>query len=270
MTILTDQQRPSLAEGTTAIDAFAENYADSLAAFATSRGGRALRTARYILADHRAPAGVLNAAVLTRPATDDLPELADEIAARFGEVDAAGSIHLWSPWPSVDLTDRGWRFGSHPPFELRPPGGPLPEPRPGIRVERVTDEAGLAAWERVIVDGFPLEDVQPARPGSLAGTDLLAEPRMRLWLAFDGDQPAAAAALWVGQGLAGFALGATLPEARRRGLWYALVRARLLEEPDLIAASIFSPYSRPGAERIGFIPASSWTLWWRPRREEHT
>ena len=37
-------------------------------------------------------------------------------------------------------------------------------------------------------------------------------------------------------------------------------------EPDRWAAGVFSDYSRPGAESIGFVPIARFTLWSRAPR----
>jgi hypothetical protein len=264
---LIDGWEPDVPVSDGVLRAYVENYAGEMAAFAESRGGRVLRTDRYLLADHGAPAAIFNSAVLLAPAPADLPELADDIAAEVGS-EAGGAFYLWSPWPTVDLSPNGWRLEGHPTFAVRSPGGPLPGTRPDIRVERVTDPARLAEWEEVAVNGFPFTDLQPFQKGALVGDSILDDPRLRFWLAYDGDLPAAAAVLHVEHGVAGFALGATLAGSRRKGLWYALVRARLLEEPSLPAASVFSEDSRPGAEEIGFVPVTRWTLWSRSRDTE--
>lgn len=259
-----DGWEPDVSVSDTVLRAYVENYAGELTSYAASRGRRVVRTDRYLLADHRSPAAIFNAAVLLRPAADDFRSVAAEVADNFAP-EGGSNIFLWSPWPTPPMEDDGWRLGGHPTFAVRPPGGTLPEAAPHIRVERVTDPFRLAEWEQVVVDGFPFEDLQPYRKGSLVGEALLDDPAAVLWVAYDNDIPAAAAALHVEQGVAGFALGATLPGSRRRGLWYALVRARLQERPDLPAASVFSSDSRPGAERIGFVPITRWTLWGRPR-----
>jgi hypothetical protein len=61
------------------------------------------------------------------------------------------------------------------------------------------------------------------------------------------------------------ALGVVLAEARRRGYWQALLRARLADLEGLPSASLFSDMSRPGAEHNGFLPVSRFTLWRRAR-----
>lgn len=199
---------------------------------------------------------------MLRP-VEDLAVAAEEARHTF-RPGVGGLVYLWTPWPTPSLGSHGWELDAHPTFAVRAPGGPLPAVA-GVRVERVSDAAMLAEWERVIVDGFAFEDLQPHVPRALVGEALLDDPHARLWIAYDGSRPAAAAALHIEHGIAGFALGATLPDARRQGLWYALVRERLLECPDLVAASVFSSMSRPGAELVGFLPIGRWTLWRRPR-----
>lgn len=263
MTMLTQRTRESF-DGFTLHEAYVQNHAGEMAAYAESVGGTTVRTDRYLLADHHRPAGFMNGALLFGPPRLDLLEAVAEITDRFAGA-GGGSVHLFVPWEATGLEAQGWNFGSRLTFSLRPPGGPIPAHPDGVRVREVEDEAGLADWESVMIAGFGLKDIPDRDGGRLLGSPILDDPRHRLWIAYDGDRPGAAAALHVDQGLAGFALGATLPESRRKGLWYALVRARLQAEPDLVAASVFSSDSRPGAERIGFLPAGTWTIWWRHR-----
>lgn len=265
MTLITDGT-PVRSRAFTLHEAYVQNYAEEMVGYAESAGGTVARTDRYVLADHHRPAGFMNGALLLGPPRLDLLDAVEEITARFS---GAGdeSVHLFVPWEATELETLGWRFGSRLTFSLRPPGGPMPSHPSDVRVREVRDEVGLADWESVIIAGFGLRHIPDRDGGRLLGPSILDDPRHRLWIAYDGDRPGAAAALHVDQGLAGFALGATVPESRRKGLWYALVRARLEAVPDLVSASVFSSDSRPGAERIGFLPAGTWTIWWRPRPE---
>ena len=52
-----------------------------------------------------------------------------------------------------------------------------------------------------------------------------------------------------------------IAQARRRGVWEALVWARVAEGPSLPAVAYTSDYSRPGFERMGFVPTIRFTLW---------
>jgi hypothetical protein len=56
-----------------------------------------------------------------------------------------------------------------------------------------------------------------------------------------------------------------LAEARRRGYWQGLLRARLADLDELPSASLFSDMSRAGAERNGFLSITRFTLWRRSR-----
>lgn len=94
---------------------------------------------------------------------------------------------------------------------------------------------------------------------------LLADQRWRLWVGYDDDRPVSIGTLFVSHGFAQYALGVTLPEARGRGYWYGLVRERLLAEPHLVSGSLFSNDSRPGIERLGYLPITRFTLWQRTR-----
>ena len=73
--------------------------------------------------------------------------------------------------------------------------------------------------------------------------------------------PIAAAASHAAHGVVNLCLAATLPAARRRGAWHALVAARCAGTPDLPAVAFTSDYSRPGFLRMGFLPITRFTLW---------
>jgi hypothetical protein len=260
---LEDGWQPTTPPGDTLTRQYVDNHAAYLETVAGAGGGRFQRSARYAAADLGRPATVLNAALLLHP--DSLREP----AATLADLDAfysggVGTVYLWSPWPTPDLHRYGWQLEGHPPLMLRPPGGRLPGAS-DVRIERVTDAAGVRHWERVVVEGYPFPDVQPWLPGAFLDPRLLADDRLRLWLAFDRGEPVTAGGLFADCGIAHFSFGVTLPTARRRGHWYALVRERLLSAPDLPAAGLFADASRPGAERVGFLPLSRFTLWSRPR-----
>jgi len=70
-----------------------------------------------------------------------------------------------------------------------------------------------------------------------------------------------AAASHAAHGVVNLCLAATLPPARRRGVWHALATARCASTPDLPAVAFTSDYSRPGFLRMGFLPITRFTLW---------
>lgn len=259
---LTTGWEPDLDDADSLCLRWVRHWADQCAAFAAAAGGTVVRDERYLLADLGRPASFLNAAVLLAPPTD-LPGLLDEIEARPGR----GDLYLWSLWPTPDLHERGWHLDGHPPLLARPPAALVPvAPVPaGPGPARVRTRAQLAQWERVLVTGYPLEDVTLDRPGAVVGPDLLADARLRFAISLDGTAPAAISAQFVAHGVASFALGVTLPAARGTGHWYRHARLRLHTEPDLWHVGVFSDDSRHGAERLGFVPVLRHTLWHRTR-----
>lgn len=256
---------PHVPVGDTLLRQFVCNDAEHFAAFATAGGGRVIRTEDYVAADLGRPSGYFNSTMLLRPPDEERRErLLDELE-RWYEREGTGEVLLWSAWPTPDLRPRGWELEGHPPLLVRPPGGALPAPSGARRVEEVRDARGVRDWEHVAVAGFPFDDVDPGEAGALADERLLEDRRVRLWVGYEGDRPVATGTLFVEHGLAQLALAATLPEARRRGFWYALVRERLLAAGDLPCAAVFSDDSRPGAEQVGFLPVLRFSLWRRPR-----
>lgn len=243
---------------------FVRNHVDAIAAVVTTAGGRTRRTPDLALADLGRAAAIYNSSTLLRPtALHNLDATLAEINA-FHEC-GTGPVYLWSPWPTPDLRHRGWHLEGHPPLLARPAGGPLPE-TPDVRIDVVDDADAARTWERIVVDGFPFTETQPHLPGAFLHSGLLADRRWRLWLAFDDtDTPVTAAGSFVAHGIHQFAFGVTLPEARRQGHWYAVVRERLLAYPHLPVAGIFTGDSQPGAQRIGFQPVTHFTVWSRTR-----
>jgi hypothetical protein len=243
---------------------FTLHHAECMASVATTHGGRVLRRPDVVAADLGRPGGLSNSAVLLQPLTDIGTGTVVDVE-RWYAAAGHGDVLLWSPWPTPDLRGRGWRLEGHPPLLIRRAGGPPPPARDDVVVTEVTDATGVDDFSRLLVDGFPLRDLQPYRWGALFDDRLRHDPRWRLWLAAIAGRPVAAGALFVEHGLAQLALAATLPQARGRGAWHALVRARLLAAPDLMSCGIFGDLSRPGIERLGYLPITRFTLWRRSR-----
>lgn len=239
------------------------HWADYAEAFALAAGGTTYRDDRFALADYRRPSGMFNAATLLAPPSD-WDGLLDEIDTRFAG--GRGEVYLWSIWPTPGLRERGWTLEGHPPLLIRPPAALAPVGAVDPAPVPVRDECDLAAWERVVVTGYPLTELLALGPDRLADPGLLDDGRLRLWLGHDEiGRPVTASAQFVAQGLASLAFGVTLPEARRRGHWAAHARHRLRSQPDLWHAGVFSDFSRPGAERLGFVPIIRFTLHRRAR-----
>lgn len=240
---------------------FVHHWAEQNATFAAAAGGTVVRTDDYVLADHHHPTGFFNGVVLLTP-PQDWDALLDELRPLLSA--GTGDVLVWSLWPTPDLRRRGWSLMGHPPLLLRPPTdlAPVPACAPEPHIVRTVDELGV--WEDVAVRAYPL----PAPDGApaLLGPALLDDDRVVLRISYEADEPVSASAHFVAHRLAGLAFAATLPAARGRGHWRRHAAARLRARPDLWHAGVFSDFSRPLAEAIGFVPIVRLTLWYRPRQ----
>lgn len=122
---------------------------------------------------------------------------------------------------------RGWmkfRRGSEAP----------PPARPGLGVRRIgVDHA--ADFGRIVAEGFGLRSDSAALLAALVDW-----PGWRLYLAFDGATPAAAAAMYLHESAASFGWAATLREYRGRGAQTALLRRRIVDARDAGCHAIFT------------------------------
>jgi GNAT superfamily N-acetyltransferase len=144
------------------------------------------------------------------------------------------------------------------------------EPTPGpsdVIVRPVRTEEEFRIHQEIFVTGFGLSPEDAA--ATMAGTadtwrHWQSEPDRVLYLAWiDGVPVAEAGIAPTTAGPLVLSGGATLPEARGRGAYRALVRARWDEavrrgHPQLVVQA--SVMSRPVLERAGFVPVGSVTL----------
>lgn len=270
MTTITSTQlatgwEPDLAVGDSLLRRYLFCWAALCDTFARAAGGRTLTTPRFAAADYRRPSGWFNSATLMQPALGEtFGEVLDDVESFFAG--GHGQVHLWSPWPTPDLSRRGWELVGHPPFLVRPPAALVPPPAPpAVDVAEVTDANALTDWERVAVEGYPLPELLPVVPGALADPSLLRDPRLRLSLGRDDGEAVSLGALFSDFGVGCFALGVTRPRSRRHGHWKAHAIRRISAAPDLWMTGVFSDDSRPAAERLGFVAVLRLTLWARPR-----
>lgn len=98
-------------------------------------------------------------------------------------------------------------------------------PAPAVASELRVVEVGPArahAWARIVAAGFDLPESIHGVLGRVPTT-----PGWSTFLALDGDEPAAAAALWTGGHAAYFTFASTLPEHRGKGAQSALLSTRV-------------------------------------------
>jgi len=225
---------------------FLVNWTTSIEAHGLPHGGRCLRRDDLAAVDLGRPSFGGNVATLLVPLfPDDVAEVTSALDDfyRFADHDSTGTVFLFSPWPTPDLRPRGWTLLGFQPLMLRPPGGELPPPPPGLRIEPVEDEAALRAFELAMVRGFASPELEAQGPGAAFGPAILTDDRVRLWVGWEGELPVAAAAAFVAAGVTDVTLVGTVPTAL------------LLATDD----------GRPVYERMGYLPLFRFAVWSRDR-----
>jgi hypothetical protein len=206
-----------------------------------------------------------NPVVLLRPPTD-LPAVLQEIDSLFP---AKVPYLLVCPWRMPQLRQHGLALLGHPPLMARLPGtapdaaaagGPS---APSVRVRPVRDAQELALAERVLVDGYPMPDLEPLAVGDLLGPSIL-QGTTRVWLAWLDERPVAVAATHQNAGVSLVEYVATLPDARGLGAGSAVTWAATTAEPDQPAVLLASDDGRPVYERMGYQAIERWSAWLRP------
>jgi GNAT superfamily N-acetyltransferase len=105
------------------------------------------------------------------------------------------------------------------------------EPPPGVETTLRVEQAGVdraSAFGTIVARGFGLPDFAAEWFAAVA-----ERPRFRLFLAYDGDEPAGAGALFVDEGVGWLGAAATLPEHRRKGAQGAILAARIRAAREL-------------------------------------
>jgi hypothetical protein len=247
---------------------FIVNWTRSLEAHGVPLGGRTLRQDDLAAVDLGRPAEIANVATLLAPLFPD--GVNEAVAAlddfyRFSTGETSGTVFLFSAWPTPDLRPHGWSIVGYEPLMLRPAGGEMPPPLPGLRIEEVRDEESLRAFEATTIRGFPLPELEGQGPGTAFSPDILNDERTRMWLGWEEDRPVCIAATYVEAGINNVNLVATVPEARRRGYGAALTWRASLADPVLPALLIATDEGRPVYEQIGYMTLFRFTIWSRSR-----
>ena len=241
-------------------------FAELLAWYAAWPGGEIRRDRDLLLTSAGVRFRAINAASLADLAPDAAADrIGDGVAwlsartdrwrwlvgptSRPADLDAslrAAGLGLLSDNPGMALDLRAWQ-----------PEAPQPA---GLVIEPVVDEDGLARWRDVQQRGLGLDAeatdawwVAHRRPGFDP-----AHP-LRNWVASLEGMPVAAAALFVGAGVAGIYNVCTVPEARGRGIGRAVTGAALDEAVSRgldLAILGASEMGLPVDRRMGFREVS--------------
>jgi hypothetical protein len=259
---------PTTPAGDTYLRRFLLNWAGMSASTAGMLGGRSRDLPAVLMADSGRPLVFFNCATLTQPLSAEttsatLAEIAEFFA--FADPSGQGEVLLVSAWPTTDLGPAGWNLMGHPPLHLLPTGAVPRSVPPDLDVKKVRDVEELYAWERVAIEGYPLDALAGAPPGSITCESWLEEPRLHLWVGWVGNRPVSASSAWTDHGINNVTLVATVPHDRGRGYGEALTWHAARADPSLPSMLISSDVGRPIYERMGFLPLQRITLWYRTR-----
>lgn len=243
---------------------FVLNLIDATRAAVLDLGGDVLDTPQFFAADVRRPATFFNTAVVRQPLFEESVKTFVPILNQWCSA-GTGMMLLLSPWPTPDLRSHGWTLMGHPPVHLRPTGGAIPEDPPGIDIKPVTDFASLLHWEGVLIEGFPLDEMRDLPAGSLVAERMLSHSSCRRWVAYCNDKPVGAVLAHVSHGINQVALVATLQEARRAGIGESLTWRATMADRSLPAMLMSSDEGRSVYQRMGYLPLTRFTLWYRLR-----
>jgi GNAT superfamily N-acetyltransferase len=146
---------------------------------------------------------------------------------------------------------------------LRFPETATTPPTTDVELRQVTDTASLADAERVLIEGYPLPELQPVQPGILYGATFLDGPST-VWVGYDGAVPLATAIAHNAAGLTVVENVAVMPAARGRGAGAALTWAATTHDSGRPAALLASDNGQPVYQRLGYVRVERWTVWVRP------
>lgn len=133
----------------------------------------------------------------------------------------------------------------------------------GVEVRRIEDRAGVE--DMVAVGAAAFGDPRSWSVDAL--TARLADPTLSIYVAYADGRPVTSGRLefFPGTLFCGLYGGGTVPEARGRGVYRALVAARAAEarrQGYRYLAVDARETSRPILERLGFEPVTQLTSWW--------
>ncbi|HJZ61078.1 MAG TPA: hypothetical protein VKD47_02860 [Miltoncostaeaceae bacterium] len=123
------------------------------------------------------------------------------------------------------------------------------QPPPPVRTDlaiAAVEPTWASDFGRVVMEGFGLPDWAGEWIAGVVG-----RPRWTCYVAWDGDAPVAAAALYAADAVAWLGLGATLPEQRGRGAQGALIARRVARAGELGCALVVTETGAPVEGRPG-------------------
>lgn len=208
---------------------------------------------------HAGDRGAMTNWVIVKQPLLDLGQVIDQVHTLFPR---DVPYLLVSAWPTPDLTPHGLRLVGHPPLMFRAPSPATERPPADLDVRWVSDAGELADAERVLVDGYPMPELQPFTPGTVYAPPLL-ETTTRVVVVYDDGVPIATAAAHSAHGVTLVEGVAVVPAARGKGAGAAVALAATTAFPDQGAVLIASDDGQPVYERLGYLRLERWTVWMR-------
>ncbi|MEU4246253.1 GNAT family N-acetyltransferase [Amycolatopsis sp. NPDC026612] len=190
--------------------------------------------------------------IMLRTAAPDDAVVAELTELARARREAGRTVVVEDPFRVLDLSELGMAAGQLPVMAREP--APVPAAR---GVERVGTPAELAGAEDVVVHGFPLEEYQPLRPGTVFPPALLDQAT-----AFFRKGAEGACLAMAHGGVGGVYWVTTVPEHRSRGVGRELMHAVLRHFGDLPVTLTASRSGRPLYEKLGFALLGD-ANWWR-------
>jgi GNAT superfamily N-acetyltransferase len=253
--------------------AIEENGAEFLVLLGRAAGAEVRDDGRVRWAIGNSPIDYHNCVVHADLTPEEADEEIEASLERMRVHDVPGSWHVGPSMRPPDLGERlvahGFEYGGDDigmavDLSTLPEEVPVPE---GFVVERVRDEAGLAAWIETLGSGFGEGPVEAEWVGEVYRR-LGDEGSWRHYLGRLGGEPVATATLFLGAGVAGIYFVCTVERARRRGIGAAVTLAALREAQDLgyrVGVLGSSEMGYPVYRRLGFDEYCRIGLYeWRP------
>lgn len=215
-------------------------------------------------ADASSPTPFPNSATLLQPpASADAGDLARRLRA-FYAAGHGGAWMLWSAWPTPDLRPYGFQHAGQPPLMVRPAGAAILPAPPELQISEARDEAALAQFNTVFIEGYPVEELREAGINRVYDARVLGGA-LRFWVGSVAGQPVTAAAAVVGEEAISIYAVATLAQARGRGYGAAITAHATQAAPALPAELQSSEAGQSVYLGLGFQIVTHYTLWVHPR-----
>jgi hypothetical protein len=248
---------PDTPAGDTVIRRYVLATGEWMEAVARASGTPVLRTDDFVVVDEHSPHVLFNTGILLRPVTPERAEAVASEAAEFYRGADGGPTSMFCPWPTELL---GFTSGGHPPLMLRAAAAAAPAPPAELEIRPATTREELDEYEQVLVDGFPLEELQPWHSGVAFHPANLHVPGTAFYVGRVDGRAVSVAMSIVGCGVNHVEFVATLPDARGKGYGAAVTWAATMHAPDLPSLLIASDMGRPVYERMAYLALTRWTL----------